>query len=56
MMNNCPIGPENAPFQRKFPVLGPNCAKNTAADLQLKPSLRRGRQMVNLCPVIFDLK
>ena len=55
-MKKCPNRPKSAPFEREFAVLGAVRAKSAASDLQLKPSLRRGRQMLNLCPVIFDLK
>jgi len=56
MMNKCPFGPKNAPLEREFAEIGLICAKYAAPYHQLKPSLRHGRQMVNLCPVIFDLK
>jgi hypothetical protein len=56
MMNKCSFGLKNAPLEREFGEMSLICAKNAALDHQLKPSLRHGRQMVNLCPVIFDLK
>jgi hypothetical protein len=56
MMNKRPIRPKNAFGWRGLADFTVKPAENSASVYQRKSSFRDGRQVVNVCPVIFGLK